>query len=266
MLPNTGTTTAAFTNQKLGNEGSFRANNLKLRMGSTGLVIFGTPPLQYEFAIGHVFTSFIIGGGGSSTFVKKFSVNENGDIFAAGAKAGYVVDYFVNNVGETLEQGDVVIVGDNGQMRYSGSHGDIPVPEVDLTDKANDSRVCGVVASFVPEADLPSIDFQTAATEEEASALVANHPFKGMAAKTNDRTKIAHGQLGRMVTLGTYAHCKVDADIAPIKAGDLLTTSPTKGHAQKVLTPTKALGSIVGKALAPLPRGKGKIPVLVMLI
>jgi len=68
-----------------------------------------------------------------------------------------------------------------------------------------------------------------------------------------------------MVTLGAFAHCKVDADIAPIKVGDLLTTSPTRGHAQKVLDPSQAFGAIVGKALGSLEKGKGKIPVLVML-
>jgi hypothetical protein len=72
-------------------------------------------------------------------------------------------------------------------------------------------------------------------------------------------------QLGKMATLGAYAHCKVDADIAPIEAGDLLTTSPTRGHAQKVVDRSQALGAIIGKALAPLRRGQGKIPVFVML-
>jgi hypothetical protein len=68
-----------------------------------------------------------------------------------------------------------------------------------------------------------------------------------------------------MVTLGAFAYCKVDADLAAIAPGDLLTTSPTKGHAQKVLQPGQALGAIIGKALAALDAGKGKIPVLVML-
>jgi hypothetical protein len=59
--------------------------------------------------------------------------------------------------------------------------------------------------------------------------------------------------------------CKVDADIAPIGVGDLLTTSPTKGHAQKVLDSSKAVGAILGKALGSLKKGKGRITVLVML-
>jgi hypothetical protein len=57
----------------------------------------------------------------------------------------------------------------------------------------------------------------------------------------------------------------VNADIAPIAAGDLLTTSPTRGHAQKVLQLDKALGTIIGKALSRLDAGQGKIPVLVLL-
>jgi hypothetical protein len=44
-----------------------------------------------------------------------------------------------------------------------------------------------------------------------------------------------------------------------------LTTSPTKGHAQKVTDPSKAVGAIVGKALASLKKGKGMIPVIVTL-
>jgi hypothetical protein len=59
--------------------------------------------------------------------------------------------------------------------------------------------------------------------------------------------------------------CKVDADVAPIAVGDLLTTSPTKGHAQKVPDPSKAIGAMIGKALGSLEKGKGEIPVLVML-
>jgi hypothetical protein len=80
-----------------------------------------------------------------------------------------------------------------------------------------------------------------------------------------DHTEVKPGQVGGMITLGAYAYCKVDADIAPIKVGDLLTTSPTPGHAQKVLDSSKAVGAILGKALGSLKKGKGKIPVLVML-
>lgn len=57
--------------------------------------------------------------------------------------------------------------------------------------------------------------------------------------------------------------CKVDADIAPIVAGDLLTTSATRGHAQKVDDATACAGAIIGKALTSLAAGKGEVLVMV---
>jgi hypothetical protein len=60
-------------------------------------------------------------------------------------------------------------------------------------------------------------------------------------------------------------YCKVDADIAPIEIGDLLTTSPTPGHAMKAQDPSRAFGALLGKALRAMPDGQGLIPVLVAL-
>jgi len=53
--------------------------------------------------------------------------------------------------------------------------------------------------------------------------------------------------------------------LAPIEVGDLLTTSGTEGHAMKASDAGCTLGSILGKALAPLSEGRGLIPVLVAL-
>jgi len=58
--------------------------------------------------------------------------------------------------------------------------------------------------------------------------------------------------------------CKVDADIAPIAPGDLLTTSPTRGHAQKA-DPARATGAIIGKALEGRDSGRGEILVFVSM-
>jgi hypothetical protein len=59
--------------------------------------------------------------------------------------------------------------------------------------------------------------------------------------------------------------CKVDAGYGPIGVGDLLTTSPTPGHAMKASDPQRAFGAIIGKALKPWPDGAGLIPILVAL-
>jgi hypothetical protein len=67
------------------------------------------------------------------------------------------------------------------------------------------------------------------------------------------------------VALVGKVYCKVDADVAPILVGDLLTTSALGGHAMKAVDPTLAFGAVIGKALASLQRGRGLIPILVAL-
>jgi hypothetical protein len=69
----------------------------------------------------------------------------------------------------------------------------------------------------------------------------------------------------RPVALVGKTYCKVDASYAPIETGDLLTTSPTPGHAMKAADPLKAFGAVIGKALRPLREGQGLIPILVAL-
>jgi hypothetical protein len=67
------------------------------------------------------------------------------------------------------------------------------------------------------------------------------------------------------IALVGKVYCKVDADYSGIEVGDLLTTSPTPGHAMKAADPFKAFGSVIGKALKSLADGRGLIPVLVAL-
>lgn len=60
-------------------------------------------------------------------------------------------------------------------------------------------------------------------------------------------------------------YCRVEATSESIAVGDLLTTSDVVGHAMKATDSARAFGAIVGKALAPLPGGRGLIPVLACL-
>lgn len=65
------------------------------------------------------------------------------------------------------------------------------------------------------------------------------------------------------VALSGTVPCKVDAGYGAIRPGDLLTTSPTAGHAMRAADP--APGTVVGKALEPLAEGTGLIRVLVLM-
>lgn len=60
-------------------------------------------------------------------------------------------------------------------------------------------------------------------------------------------------------------YCKVDAQYASIEVGDLLTTSPSPGHAMKASDHLQAFGAVIGKALRPLKEGQGLIPILIAL-
>jgi len=73
-------------------------------------------------------------------------------------------------------------------------------------------------------------------------------------------------QSGRKpVALLGKVFCKVDAQFGAIAVGDLLTTSPTPGHAMKTNDPFKAFGAVIGKALRPLKEGQALIPILIAL-
>jgi hypothetical protein len=67
------------------------------------------------------------------------------------------------------------------------------------------------------------------------------------------------------IALVGKVYCKVDASYSPIEIGDLLTTSPTPGHAMKVRDPRKAFGAVIGKALRPLKEGQALVPILIAL-
>ncbi len=65
------------------------------------------------------------------------------------------------------------------------------------------------------------------------------------------------------VVLSGVTLCNVDAGYGAILPGDLLTASPTPGHAMRAADPLP--GTVVAKALEPLAEGQGMIHVLLML-
>ncbi len=67
------------------------------------------------------------------------------------------------------------------------------------------------------------------------------------------------------VALTGRVYVRADAAHGAIAVGDLLTTSPTPGHAMKVSDGPRAQGAILGKAMTPLVRGRGMVLVLVTL-
>jgi len=58
------------------------------------------------------------------------------------------------------------------------------------------------------------------------------------------------GSNRKPVALFGKVYCKVDANLGAIEVGDLLTTSPTRGHAMKAQDPAqdplRAFGAAIG--------------------
>jgi hypothetical protein len=73
------------------------------------------------------------------------------------------------------------------------------------------------------------------------------------------------GALRQPIALLGKVFCKVDAQFKAVEVGDLLTTSPTPGHAMATNDSARSFGSVIGKALGPLKDGRGLIPILVSL-
>lgn len=68
-----------------------------------------------------------------------------------------------------------------------------------------------------------------------------------------------------VVAIAGRVYVLADADAAPIKPGDLLTSSAIPGYAMKVLDRALAQGAIIGKAMTGLEAGQGLVLVLVSL-
>jgi hypothetical protein len=79
-----------------------------------------------------------------------------------------------------------------------------------------------------------------------------------------DRRNDAAGRRMPVALVGKV-FCKIDASYEPVRVGDLLTTSPTPGHAMRASDRGRAFGSVLGKALRGLDSGCGLVPVLVTL-
>jgi predicted N-acetyltransferase YhbS len=72
---------------------------------------------------------------------------------------------------------------------------------------------------------------------------------------------VQHGA-GYQVQGQGIARLRVDASFGAVRIGDLLTSSPTPGHAMLARAPLP--GTVIAKALEPLERDAGVIRVMIM--
>ena len=161
--------------------------------------------------------------------VMRASLNVDGDVTVKGdirlANAD-CAEHFSIGTASLAEAGTVMVLGDNGELFPCQS--------------PYDKRVAGVVSG---------------AGTYKPGILLDD--------QTNNKNR-SHSPRQPIALLGKV-FCWVDADYHAIEVGDLLTTSPTLGHAMKAEDRQRAFGSVIGKALAPCAKGRILIPILVAL-
>jgi hypothetical protein len=171
----------------------------------------------------------------------------------------------VLDLGATGNEGDLRIRGDDGQVsiHLDGHEGDIRLMGADCAEDFDVSEVeaaePGTVMVIDQEGALkPSeqpYDTRVAGVISGAEGFKSGIIFDKRQSEAERMPVALMGKVG----------CKVDAQHSPIEVGDLLTTSPTPGHAMKAEDHSRAFGATIGKALRPLRAGNGIIPTLIAL-
>lgn len=159
-------------------------------------------------------------------------LHTTGDFTADGSKAGYVVDVGQNDFGETIEQGDLVVL--TGHASDQAIFGDTPVLKIRKCRSGDKSGIIGIV---------------------DRKLDPSTKQFNG--------TSVAPLQYAGIVTLGAFKTAKADASEGAINVGDALTISSAPGHVKKA---TKNDDPIVGEALSSLASGKGRVKIYVQVV
>ena len=150
----------------------------------------------------------------------------NGGAYAGGADFAESVE--VDRPSSEFEPGDVVVIDAGASRRFA------------LSTESSSSLVAGVVST--------------------KAALVGHpYPVASMSREEKEHRRETEIKLGIVGIVPT----KVCDEGGAIRSGDLLVTASVPGHARKAPR-NPAPGTVLGKALAPHEKGRGKIEVLLV--
>lgn len=167
-------------------------------------------------------------------------------------------------VGGGQAGGRIVLLddADRERVRLDGQTGDIVFANADFAERFDvpreEDRAPGTVLVIGAAGELEACERPY---DSRLAGVVAGAGAYRPAVVMDDRG----GEERPPVVMAGKAVCEVEADSAPIAAGDLLTTSAVRGRAMRASERDRAVGAILGKALAPLASGIGRIPALVTL-
>jgi hypothetical protein len=176
-------------------------------------------------------------------------------------------NFAVLDLGATGNAGDLRIRGADGQFKIhlDGSSGDIKLSGADCAEDFEvDEEEEPEPGSVMAIADEGKLRRCAQAYDRRVAGVISgagSHKpgiILGRQGSEGANSRIPLALSGRV-------HCRVDAGYAPVGVGDLLTTSPTVGHAMRAEDSQRAFGATIGKALRPLGRGTGLVPILIAL-
>ena len=187
----------------------------------------------------------IIGMMGGKGSIRAGSNGESGDIFLFPKEATNIFDNSQASLHLNGQKGDIILR--NADCAEEFTMADIREMEPGAVMVLEDD---GKLVPCQMEYDTRVVGVVSGAGEYKPGIVLDRQP------ESVDRGPIA---------LVGKAFCKVTADSGPIRVGDLLTTATVPGHAMKCTDRARALGALIGKALAPLAKGNGLIPIMVGL-
>jgi hypothetical protein len=193
------------------------------------------------------------GGNGLSSEI--FRIDEQGNVFAGGAFRPAAMDVAeFHPVSEPIGVGDVLVIDRErpGYMALGRLAADPAVTGIVSTDPG---VLLGSGLQRIADADP-----EMAVSLEIARVAGDRAEEARLWAELEARFQQTHAA----IALSGTVPCKVDAGYGPIRVGDLLTVSPTAGHAMRAADPAPQ-GTVLGKALESLEAGTGTIKVLVMM-
>jgi len=195
-----------------------------------------------------------IGVHGSGARIGVLGVTDSGEAAVRGEhKAAGFAGFFEGKVGVTHDlnvNGNITTLGD---VRLSGA------------DLAEEFTVCGEIEAEPGCVMVLAGDDQVQVSREAYDRRVAGVVSGAGSYRPGLILDRRADPTRRPLALTGKVWCRVDAQWGRVEIGDLLTTSPTPGHAMRADDPARAFGSVIGKALRPLTTGRGLIPVLIAL-
>ncbi|MEM1235162.1 MAG: hypothetical protein AAGH70_13650 [Pseudomonadota bacterium] len=203
--------------------------------------------------------NMVLGGGGA-----------DGDLTFKSSDSENVIVMDANNaaitVGGVGRSGDIHMRNSDNEdtIHIIGSQGDIRFLNADFAEEFTIQRDAvaitppGTVMALDEDGDLvPS----ASAYDSAVVGVVAGAGQYKPALILDQRG----GEDRKAIAMVGKAMVRVSACNGPVKVGDLLTTSDVPGVAMKVTDRSRALGAVIGKALAAHDDGTALVPVLVNL-